>query len=155
MPMIKGLKEYFPMLRSREEVLKEINTQESLKKTFESWKEKEQKDFLDICTGVRGVKVLYDGFFKEVMNPEYTPQRLSDFLSLVLEKPVRVTKVLPNDSTRLTDESSLLIMDIVVEFEDGGIGNVEVQKLGYTHSGIPYVRCYAWGALRQASRVKV
>ena len=153
--MIKGLKEYFPMLRSREEVLKEINTQESLKKTFESWKEKEQKDFLDICTGVRGVKVLYDGFFKEVMNPEYTPQRLSDFLSLVLEKPVRVTKVLPNDSTRLTDESSLLIMDIVVEFEDGGIGNVKVQKLGYTHSGIPYVRCYAWGALRQASRDKV
>ena len=64
------------------------------------------------------------------MNPEYAPQRLNDFLSLILNKTVRVMKVLPNDSSRLTDESSLLIMDIVVEFEDGSIGNIEVQKLG-------------------------
>ena len=142
--MAQKLQDYFPMIQSREEVLNQINAHEHLKQSFSEWREKAQKDFLDICTGVRGVKMLYDGFFKEVMNPEYTPQRLNDFLSLVLEKPVRVTKVLPNDSTRLTDESSLLIMDILVEFEDGGIGNVEVQKLGYTHSGIPYVRCSAW-----------
>lgn len=152
--MTKGLREQFPMLRGREEVLKEINTQESLKKIFQSWKEKEQKEFLDICTGVRGVKMLYDGFFKEVMNPEYTPQRLNDFLSLVLEKSVRVTKVLPNDSTRLTDESSLLIMDILVEFEDGGIGNVEVQKLGYKFPG-QRSACYSADLLlRQYKRLR-
>ena len=50
MPMTKGLREQFPMLRSREEVLKEINAQGSLKKIFQSWKEKEQKEFLDIQT---------------------------------------------------------------------------------------------------------
>ena len=48
--MTKGLREQFPMLRSREEVLKEINAQGSLKKIFQSWKEKEQKEFLDIQT---------------------------------------------------------------------------------------------------------
>ena len=69
------------------------------------------------------------------MNPEYSPQRLNDFLSLVLNTPVSVMKILPNDTTRLTDESSLLIMDIVVEFKDGGIANVEVQKLGYRFPG--------------------
>ena len=152
--MAQKLQDYFPMIQSREEVLNQINAHEHLKQNFSEWKEKAQKDFLDICTGVRGVKMLYDGFFKEVMNPEYTPQRLNDFLSLVLEKPVRVTKVLPNDSTRLTDESSLLIMDILVEFEDGGIGNVEVQKLGYKFPG-QRSACYSADLLlRQYKRLR-
>ena len=152
--MAQKLQDYFPMIQSREEVLNQINAHEHLKQSFGEWKEKDQKYFLDICTGVRGVKMLYDGFFKEVMNPEYMPQRLSDFLSLVLEKPVRVTKVLPNDSTRLTDESSLLIMDIVVEFEDGGIGNVEVQKLGYKFPG-QRSACYSADLLlRQYKRLR-
>ena len=51
------------------------------------------------------MKMLYDGFFKEVMNPEYAPRRLGDFLSEVLGAAVRVKNVLPNDTTRLTDES--------------------------------------------------
>ena len=98
--------------------------------------------------------MLYDGFFKEVMNPEYAPGRLSDFLSLVLEKQIRVMKVLPNDSARLTDESSLLIMDIVVEFEDGGIANIEVQKLGYLFPG-QRSACYSADLLlRQYKRLR-
>lgn len=152
--MAKRLKDYFPMLPSREEVLKEINTQKELKETFESWREEEKEAFLDICTGVRGVKVLYDAFFKEIMNPEYTPQRLNAFLSLVLKEPVRVMNVLPNESTRITDESSLLIMDIVVEFESGGIANVEVQKVGYLFPG-QRSACYSADLLlRQYKRLR-
>ncbi len=152
--MAKRLKDYFPMLPSREEVLKEINTQKQLKETFESWREEEKEAFLDICTGVRGVKVLYDAFFKEIMNPEYAPQRLNTFLSLVLKEPVRVMKVLPNESTRITDESSLLIMDIVVEFESGGIANVEVQKVGYLFPG-QRSACYSADLLlRQYKRLR-
>ena len=119
------------MLWRREDILKYVDAYEHLKRIFNEWRPEEQKEFLNICTGVRGVKMLYDGFFKEVMNPEYAPQRLDDFLTQVLGRRTRVTKVLPNDSTRLTDESSLLVMDIVVEFEDGAIGNIEVQKMGY------------------------
>lgn len=129
--MPQNLKKYFPMIQTREEILHCINTHAHLQEIFEKWKPKEQTDFLDICTGVHGVKTLYDAFFKEIMNPEYAPQRLNDFLSLILNKTVRVMKVLPNDSSRLTDESSLLIMDIVVEFEDRSIGNIEVQKFVY------------------------
>ena len=88
------------------------------------------------------------------MNPEYAPQRLNDFLSLILNKTVRVMKVLPNDSSRLTDESSLLIMDIVVEFEDGSIGNIEVQKLGYLFPG-QRSACYSADLLlRQYKRLR-
>lgn len=125
-----------------------------LKEIFQDWKPKEQKEFLGICTGVHGVKTLYDGFFKEVMNPEYAPQRLRDFLSLVLEQTVRVMNVLPNDSIRLTDESSLLVLDIGVEFEDGGIGNVEVQKMGYLFPG-QRSACYSADLLlRQYKRLR-
>ncbi|MFR0987474.1 MAG: PD-(D/E)XK nuclease family transposase, partial [Frisingicoccus sp.] len=133
--MPQSLKECFPMIQTREEILKQMNKQKNLKATFESWKPEEQKEFLDICTGVRGVKMLYDAFFKEVMNPEYALHRLNSFLSVILKDSVHVMSVLPNESTRLTDESSLLIMDIVVEFESGGIANVEVQKIGYLFPG--------------------
>ena len=41
---------------------------------------------MDFCTGVRGIKFLYDGFFKEEMNPEYTPERLEDGMIVLFEK---------------------------------------------------------------------
>ena len=154
MPVANNLKDCFPMLRSREEVLKKIDGEEHLKKTYHSWKNEEQEEFLDMCTGARGVKMLYDAFFKEVMDPEYAPQRLSDFLSAVLGAPLRVKMALPNDTTRLTDESSLLVLDIVVEFEDGRIANVEVQKIGYLFPG-ERSACYSADLLlRQYKRLR-
>lgn len=127
--MAKTLKEYFPMLREREEVLAEIGKKKSLQHTFRRWPREQQEEFLDFCTGARGTKMLYDSFFKEIMNPEYAPQRLEELLSLLLKKQVKILQALPNDSTRLADESSLLVMDIVVELEDGSVANVEIQKI--------------------------
>lgn len=76
------------------------------------------------------------------MNPDTRPERLSDFLSEVLGRKVKILKVLPNESGRIAAESSLLVMDIVIQFEDGSIANVEVQKIGY---GFPGERsaCYS------------
>jgi len=133
--MANRLKEHFPMIKDREEILREIRSRSGLKELFESWTEEQREEFLAFTSGARGIKMLYDSFFKEIMNPEYTPERLGDFLSLLLEKRVKILSVLPNDSTRLADESSLLIMDIVVELEDGSIANVEVQKIGYLFPG--------------------
>lgn len=48
----------------------------------------------------------------------------------------KILKVLPNESARIAAESSLLVMDIVVQFEDGSIANVEVQKIGYLFTGV-------------------
>lgn len=80
--MTKGLQKYFPMIRTRTEVLNDIQSQPHLSATFYSWKKEYQEEFLDFCTGVRGVKLLYDGFFKEIINPEATPERMEEFLSL-------------------------------------------------------------------------
>lgn len=79
---------------------------------------------------------------------------MEDFLSLVLKQRVKVMQVLPLDSTRIADESSLLIMDIVVELSDGSVANVEVQKIGYRFPG---ERCACYSAdllLRQYKRVR-
>ena len=66
----------------------------------------------------------------------------------------KILKVLPNESARIAAESSLLVMDIVVQFEDGSIANVEVQKIGYLFPG-ERSACYSADMLlRQYKRVR-
>ena len=152
--MASKLKKYFPIIREKEEVLAEIEKSRALQEKFGKWTEEQREEFLNLCTGVKGLKLLYDGFFKEIMNPEYVPERLNDFLSQILCQKVRVLKVLPADSVRIADESSLLIMDIVVEMEDGSIANLEVQKIGYLFPG-QRSACYSADLLlRQYKRVR-
>lgn len=117
--MTNQLKMYFPMIREREELLDEISRKDSLRILYEQLSSETKKEFLDFCTGMKGAKILRDSFFKEVMNPEYAPQRLEGLLGILLGRKVRIVKVLPNDSTRIADETSLLITDIIVELEDG------------------------------------
>jgi len=110
--MAKRLKDYFPLIRSREEVFEEIYANESLYTMYRNWEEEAQKEFLEFCSGARGVKVTYDGFFKEIMNPEYEPERLESLLSILLGEEVKILQVLPNDTVRIADELTLLITDI-------------------------------------------
>ena len=140
--MKNQLQNYFPMIRTQEEILEEIREKPELWSQYRGWKESYQQEYLEICSGVRGIKMLYDPFFKAIMNPDTRPERLSDFLSEVLGRKVKILKVLPNESGRIAAESSLLVMDIVIQFEDGSIANVEVQKIGY---GFPGERsaCYS------------
>ena len=148
------LKNYFPMIRTREEITEEIKSRENLLAIYNTWKDYEKEEFLNFCTGAKGVKMLYDSFFKEVFNPELAPERLSDFLSQVLGQKVKVLLVLPNDTTRIADENALLITDIVVELEDGSIVNVEVQKIGYMFPG-ERAACYSADLLlRQYKRIR-
>ena len=148
------LKEYFPLIQEREMLLQKIQSSKQMMETFNRWKPEQQEEFLDFCTGVRGVKILYDSFFKEVLNPEYAPERLESLLSVVLKRKVRIVRILPNDSTRIADETSLLITDIIVELEDGSLANVEIQKIGYTFPG-ERSACYSSDMLlRQYKRVR-
>ena len=148
------LKQYFPMIREREDIKREIRENPKLLEKYREWDEEQQEEFLDYCTGVKGVKVLYDAFFKEIMNPENTPERLNELLSLLLGQSVTIKRVLPGDSTRLADEQSLLIMDILVELADTSLANVEVQKIGYSFPG-QRSACYSSDLLlRQYKRVK-
>ena len=152
--MNTGLQKYFPMIRTREEVLAEIESQKKLSAIFNSWEEKPQNEFLDFVTGAKGVKILYDSFFKEIMNPETTPERLEEFLSLLLGEHVKIKCALPTDNSRIADESSLVIMDILIELEDGSLANLEAQKVGYMFPG-QRIECYSADLLlRQYKRVR-
>ncbi len=62
--------------------------------------------------------------------------------------------MLPGDSVRLGDETSLLYMDAVVETVDGSIVNVEIQKISYY---FPDERSACYGGdllLRQYKRIR-
>lgn len=148
------LQQHFPMIRTRSELETIIRQTPALCAEFFSWSDDQQQEFLDFCTGERGVKILYDSFFKEIFHPEYAPQRLEDFLSCIMGQTIKILQVLPNDSTRLADEASLLSTDIVVELEDHSIANVEVQKIGYLFPG-QRSACYTADLLlRQYKRLR-
>ena len=148
------LKQYFPTIRTRQEILQEIQEDEILMDMFSSWSKSEQEQFLDFCSGARGVKMMYDFMSKEILNPEFHPERLNEFISLLLGQPAEIVEVLPNDGTRLADESTLLIMDVVVKLSDGSIVNLEIQKLGYMFPG-ERSACYSADLLlRQYKRVR-
>lgn len=99
--MATKLAAYFPIIREREEVLEEIRSKTKLLEQFNTWSKEQQKEFLDFCTGVKGVKLLYDSFFKEIINPEMTPERMEELISLLLGEKVKILSVLPGDSTRI------------------------------------------------------
>lgn len=152
--MTETLKQLFPNIRTKEAILDEINSDENLLAEYESWTEAQQSDFLNFCSGARGVKVLYDGFGKEILNPIYHPERLEELLSCILKTDVKIRQVIPNDGTRIADEQSLVIMDIVVELMDGSLANVEIQRIGYLFPG---ERCACYSAdllLRQYKSVR-
>ena len=151
---MSSLKKHFPMIREREEVLADIEGNKELRNTFYKWTEKQQMEFLDICTGIKGMKILSDSIFKEVSNPEYAPERMNDFLSAIYKQKVKILRVLPNDSVRIATEGTLLITDLVVQLEDGSIVNVEVQRIGYKFPG-ERAACYSADLLlRQYKRVR-
>ncbi len=136
------------------ELRDKIERRSELRKLFGSWSDEQQQEYLDRCTGKKGHNLLYDSYFKEVLNPEYDPSRLESFLEVVLGEPVKILKQLPNDGVRLEDENSLLVTDIVVELGDGSIANVEVQKIGYMFTG-PRCSCYLSDMmLRQYKRIR-
>ncbi len=149
--MTNKLWKYFPMLQSREQILEEIHHNEKLEKMFQRWEEKRQEEFLDFCTGVKGVKTLYDFCIKAVLDPEVYPERIEELISLLLEKKVKLLKVFPNDNTRISDETSLLIMDFLVQLSDKSVVNVEIQRVGYRFPG-QRSACYSADLLLQEYR---
>lgn len=94
------LQKYFPIIRTREEILSEIHENDNFNRIFCGWNTDQQGEFLDFCTGVRGVKLLYDSFFKEIMDPDAKPERLEELLSLILGHEVKILKVLPNEAVK-------------------------------------------------------
>ena len=131
--MKEKLKNYFPTIREKEELLLEIQENVILQDLYAQLSPELKEELLNFCTGMKGLKILRDSFFKEVINPEYDPERLESLLSVMLERKVKIVHILPNDSTRISDETSLLVTDIIVELEDGSLAK-EFPNTFYHHA---------------------
>lgn len=152
--MRNKLQQYFPMIRTREEVMKEIETRNVLKALYEGLNKNAQEEFLNFVTGAKGVKMMYDFMSKKILDPEMHKERVEDFLSLLLGQRVQILEILPNEENKIESEVAILIMDIVVKLENGSIVNLEIQKNGYMFPG-ERSACYSADLLlRQYKRIR-
>lgn len=128
---------------------KDVNTYSKYLDLNNEWRNR----FEEFMEGNKSLPLTYDPFFKALFNPDVYPGRLSHLLSSIIGINVTVQSILSQEN-RLLPTSPLLIMDIIVQLEDGSIANVEIQKIHYAFSG-ERMSCYSSDLLlRQYTRVK-
>lgn len=140
--------------RLREEVLRQIHDNPDTSLKFATLDAEQQEVFLQLCMGNRGLKVTYEPFFMKLFDPSFHPERLNRLLSAIMGQNVRVVGTHPREGIRLSDSSSLVIMDLLVELADGSLVNVEIQRCGYR---FPIQRSFCYGAdllARQYAKLK-
>lgn len=153
-PPIHPFPEIFGQPRTRNAVLRQIQNDSDTNNAFLALSPLAQEAFLGFCMGNRGLKVTYDPFFQHIFNPELYPERLNRLLSCIMGQPVVVWKTLSRERHRLSEDSSLIIMDILVELADKRLVNLEMQRIGYEFP-IERSSCYCADLLvRQYDLVK-
>ena len=124
----KEKSEYYVQLER--EVIRELKINPENYQQYLELDEEWRQRFLDFCTGLRTMPLTYDPFFKKIFHPDTHPERLSRFISSLIGKEVKVVQILPTEDS-MFGKDTLLVMDILVELEDGSLANVEVQKIPY------------------------
>lgn len=141
-------------LLTRGEVLYRLREYPDVYEEFLGLTEEFQEELIAFAMGVRGAKMTYDPFFKHIFNPIYRPEYLEDFLGACFNEEVEILEILPNESKRITEESSPLVADLLVRLKSGAIVNVEIQRIGYYFPG---ARCACYSSdlvMRQYSQIR-
>ena len=127
--------------RLQEEVMKDIQSDPETYKAFACLDEEYQTALIEFCMGNRGMNILYDPFFKKIFRKDKI-ERLERLLSQIMQQKVRIITDIPYEITRRSEDSSFMIMDMLVQLENGAYVNLEIQRL--THD-FPFERaeCYA------------
>ena len=147
-----NIHQLFPS-RTKDECLLELKKNPSIYRTYLNWPDKWKNRFLEFMEGKKSLPLTYDPFFKKLFNPDVYPERLSRLISSIIGTKVTVKCILSNEDSMLPS-TSLLLLDIIVQLEDGSIANVEIQKIPYTFPG-ERMSCYSADLLlRQYTRVK-
>ena len=111
-------------------LLERLQQDETLLSLWNRLGKKSQQYFLEIDRGQRVPDLLNDTIFKGIFDPDEHRERLSQFVSSILGKRVTVLHSLATEGRRHSMYSKGIILDLVVQFEDGSIGNVEIQRYG-------------------------
>lgn len=139
--------------KSKEEVLCELRNHPGAYHHYLGMDDTQKEQFMAFCTGKKTLPVLYDTVFKKLMHPDIHPERLEDCLSCLLKQKITIKAVLPTEDI-LSDGETSMVMDILVELDNGSLVLVEIQKVPYY---FPAERASCYSAdllLRQYSRVK-
>ena len=125
-----------------DELMAQIHANSLLDYEFHQLRNDFQTFFIDICTGKKNLPFTLDPFFKHIFDVDVYPERLASFLSAILNQPVTVEQILPNQHGQLVEGGSFVIMDIIVRLADGSIVNVEIQRNPYQFQG-ERLSCYS------------
>ena len=137
----------------REDVIHTLKNDALLYPKFRKLTGDLRERMIDFLSGTKTLPLTYDPFFKKLFNPDIYPDRLAGFISSILKRKVKIKGILTQEDSQLQG-TSLLIMDIIVELEDGSIANVEIQKISYLFPA-QRMSCYSADLLlRQYARVK-
>ena len=138
---------------NREDIIHTLKNDAFLYPKFRKLTGELRERMIDFLSGTKTLPLTYDPFFKKLFNPDIYPDRLAGFISSILKRKVKIKGILTQEDSQLQG-TSLLIMDIIVELEDGSIANVEIQKISYLFPA-QRMSCYSADLLlRQYARVK-
>ena len=143
-----------PDFPSQEKVEFYLNSHPCAWKIYSELPSNLKQELIDFCTGKHGLKVTYDPVFRRIFNPSLCHSRLEALLSAILDRPLRIIKVIPREGMQLNEQASFVVIDVLVQLDDGSFANVEMQKIGYS---FPLARadCYASDIImRQYSQAK-
>ena len=144
----------FPNFASQEEADNYLNKHPALLKTFQKLPPSMQSSFRDFCTRKRGLPITYDSVFRRIFRPDINQNRLADLISSIIGKKVRIIDILPREGTQLVEKGSFVIMDALVQLDDGTYANIEMQKIGYQFP-LSRADCYSSDIImRQYVRLK-
>ena len=107
-----------------------LQTDEEFKKIWKRISAEKQEEMLAVSDGKMMPNLLSDAMFKGLFDPDTHGDRLSRFISSVLGKKVKVLHSLKNEGNRHSIHSKGIVMDMVAQFEDEAICNVEIQRVG-------------------------
>ena len=153
-PEIQLLPQVLGEPRLRADVMRQITSDVGTNTAFQKLSAQEREAFLGFCMGNRGLKITCDPFFLHIFDPDIHPGRLNRLLSCILKQSVTVKEILPRERRRISEKSSLIIMDILAQLSDNSLVNVEMQRIGYD---FPIQRGFCYGAdllVRQYDMVK-
>ena len=117
--------------RSHEEVLSEIRQNRQVYEKYLELPDKMKQQVVGFLAGERSLNILYDNFFRKIFNPEEHKGRVEKLISALIGQNVKIKAVLSREGSQITDKGSFVIMDIIVELQDGSFVDVEMQKTGY------------------------
>ncbi len=147
-----NIHQLFPT-RTEKECLAELRKHARSYFAYQNMTQEWKNRFLGFMEGKKTLPLTYDPFFKKLFNPDIYPERLSSLISSIIGTRVTVQCILSNEDSMLPS-TSLLLLDILVQLEDGSIANVEIQKIPYAFPG-ERMSCYSSDLmLRQYTRVK-